>query len=62
MKLEKSLEFTRISRFKYFSGEFDFPLSYAESFRILVYNPGDQLVYDYALLPEEVVSLSKLSR
>ena len=59
MKLEKSLEFTRIRRLKYFSGEFDFPLSYAESFRILVYNPGDQLVYDYALLPEEVVSLYK---
>ena len=62
VRLEKSLEFTSIRHFKHFSGEFDFPFSYAESFRILVYNPGDQLVYYYALLPEEVVSLYKLSR
>ncbi|UCG11717.1 MAG: polymer-forming cytoskeletal protein [Deltaproteobacteria bacterium] len=53
IRLRKSLRF-RVRFFKYVSGEFDFPFSQAESFRILIYNPGDKPVHEYALLSEEV--------
>jgi cytoskeletal protein CcmA (bactofilin family) len=53
--LLKSLTF-RIRRFKYVMGEFNFPLSQAESFSILIYNPGSQLVHKYTLFSDELTS------
>jgi hypothetical protein len=57
VNLNKDLRFRRITRFMVLSGEFNFPLSEAHSFRILVYNPSDQLVYDHVVLPKEVSSM-----
>jgi hypothetical protein len=52
VKLNKLLQFYRLRRYKYFTGEFDFPLSYVQSFRILIYNRRDQLVHKHVLLSE----------
>jgi Flp pilus assembly protein TadD/ketosteroid isomerase-like protein len=58
--LKKDLKFTRILNFKHVSGEFDFPFSHAQAFRVLVYNPRDQLVYTHVVHPENV-EVSKAS-
>jgi Flp pilus assembly protein TadD/ketosteroid isomerase-like protein len=58
--LKKGLKFTRILNFKHVSGGFDFPFSHAQAFRVLVYNPRDQLVYTHVVHPEKV-EVSKAS-
>jgi Flp pilus assembly protein TadD len=61
LELKKDLKFTRILNFKHVSGEFDFPFSHAQAFRVLVYNPSDQLVYDHVVQPKEVEVLKASS-
>jgi hypothetical protein len=43
-----------IRRFKNVSSKFDFPFSYAESFRILIYDAESELVSQTTLNPEEI--------
>ena len=45
VKLRKSVGFS-IRYFKYVSGKFAFPFSHSESFRILVYDPDEQIILD----------------
>jgi hypothetical protein len=51
--LRKSVSFD-IRYYRYITGKFYFPFAYAESFRILVYNPDEELILNSTLPAEEV--------
>ena len=55
VKLRKSVGFS-IKYFKYVSGKFAFPFSYAESFRILVYNQEENLILDSTVQAADVAA------
>jgi hypothetical protein len=60
VKLRKSVRFD-IRYYKYVTGKFYFPFSYAESFRILVYNRDEELISDSTLPAGEVAVHQPLS-
>jgi hypothetical protein len=55
VRLRRSVGFS-INYFKYVTGRFRFPFSYAESFRILIYDPKDELILDSTYPAEEIDS------
>jgi hypothetical protein len=60
VKFKRSVNFY-IRRFKYVAGKFDFPFSHTDFFRILIYNPGSELISQYTLPVEKVEILESLS-
>ena len=55
VRLRKSVSFY-IRYFKYVTGRFSFPFSHAESFRILIYDPQEELILDSTYPAEEIDS------
>jgi hypothetical protein len=60
VKLRKSVGFY-IRYYKTVSGKFYYPFSYSESFRILVYDPNEELILDSTLSAKEVEVYGRLS-